>query len=258
VPAGARLDAAAIGALATVGISRVGVHRRPRVRVLATGDELVRIGTVPRGAQIRNSNSPHLRALCLGLGAEVEDLGIVPDDERALESGVAAARGGAGLGCLSGGVSRGERDLVPDAFLRNRVERLFHRWRVQPGGPLWLGARAGVLVAGLPGNPAAVAVAFEVLLVPVLRALGGQDFAPRETLSARYEGGWGAPLPRRRYRPVALATGADGRLLARPAPWRGSGDPFALVGAHGLAAIPEGTEAPPEGAIVPVVPLARA
>jgi molybdopterin molybdotransferase len=253
--AGTRLGPAALGVLAAAGRSEVGVARRPRAAVLGTGDELVPVEARPGPGAIRNSNAATLAAQCRAAGAVPLDLGRVADEEPALR---AMVRRGleADVLLVSGGVSRGDRDLVPAAFLAEGVEPRFHGWAVQPGGPLWFGCAGGTLVFGLPGNPAAAFVGFELLAVPVIRTRLGLPFAPRRFLRARYEGPWGRPGPRRRYRPARLSTTEDGRLVATAEPWRGSGDPFGLAAGDALAVLPEGRHDPGGDRVVDVLPLA--
>jgi molybdopterin molybdotransferase len=183
------------------------------------------------------------------------DLGVVADDLPGLRAAIRGALLDADLVLLSGGVSKGDLDLVPDALEAEGVRCVFHRWAVQPGGPLWFGMGGGVPFLGLPGNPAASFVAFEVLAVPILAALDGRGFAPRTRLRARYAGPWGKPLVRRRYRPVRLASDEDGVLVAHPETWRGSGDPFVPARMHALAALPEYVADADEERIIDVLPL---
>jgi molybdopterin molybdotransferase len=248
--AGLRLDPGALGVLAAAGVANVEVVGRPRVALLGTGTELVPVEAAPGPGRIRNSNGVTLAAQARRAGAAPEDLGTVADEEGSLGACLAEAlEAGPDLLLVSGGVSRGDLDLVPGALLAAGVVEDFHRWAVQPGGPLWFGTRGRTLVFGLPGNPAASYVAFELLAVPALRARLGLAFGPRGERRARYVGPPGRPAPRRRVRPVRLACGTGGRLEARALPWRGSGDLFCLAGAEGLAILPEagwgeGPEAP--------------
>ena len=252
--AGTRIHPGVVGVLATAGKVRVAVAARPRVAVVTTGDEVVPAGETPGPSRLRDGNGPALAAQALRAGAVAVRAGPVPDDPRAL--GAAFARGlDADVLCVSGGVSMGEKDLVPGVLASLGVERVFHRWAVKPGGPLWFGRRGGTLVFGLPGNPAAAFVGFEVLVVPALRALLGAPFAPRETVRARYDGTTGKALPRRLFVPVRR--GAEGATAtATPVRWTGSGDPFALATADGLAPVPEGTRIERAGSTeVDVIPL---
>ncbi len=237
--AGSRVTPAVVGVLATAGQAQVSVARAPRVGVLATGTELVEVEARPGPAQIRNSNNPTLLAQALAQGFEPLDLGRVDDEPGRLEAALARGLEHDAL-LISGGVSRGDLDLVPGALVALGVEPLFHGWAVQPGGPLWFGRRGRTLVFALPGNPAASFVGFEILAVPALATRLGRPFAPRRALAAGWHGPAFGPHARRRFRPVSLASDADGGLWAEPVAWKGSGDPFALAGGEALAELPEG------------------
>ena len=247
---GTPVTPALLGVLASAGRARVPVAARPRVAVLGTGSELVAVEHAPGPGAIRNSNNATLVGQCLRVGAEPLDLGFARDDDAALRAKIRAGLDHDVL-LLSGGVSRGDLDLVPACLEAEGVRCVFHRWAVQPGGPLWFGVKDHTLVFGLPGNPAAVFVGFEILVVPALRTRLGLHLAARGTLRATYDGPWGEPATRRRYRPVRLETDAQGRLRARATAWRGSGDPFGLAESDALAVLPEGT---PAQALVDVVP----
>ncbi len=251
---GTRIDAAMLGALATAGCTRPFVTRAPRVTVVSTGDELVPVSERPAPGRIRNSNGPLLVALAAAAGAVPRDAGIAFDDAPRLTRALEAALHGADVVLTSGGVSRGDRDLVPKLLASLGVETLFHGWAVQPGGPLWCGARGSTIVVGLPGNPAGAQVGFELLVRPVLDALGGLPLRPRATVRALYDGPWGRPTPRRRLRPADLVVDADGTLHAIATPWRGSGDPFALAHAAAWAVLSENEPEPaPEARFVDAI-----
>jgi molybdopterin molybdotransferase len=256
--AGSVLTPALLGVLASAGCAEVQAARRPQVAVIGTGSELVPVSRAPHPGAIRNSNSAVLCAQVQQAGGAPEDLGIAADDEAGLRAHICRGLSAEVL-LLSGGVSRGDLDLVPAALEAEGVRCVFHRWNVQPGGPLWFGVRGDTLVFGLPGNPAAVFVGFEVLVAPVLRTRLGCAFAPRSTLRAHYVGPWGKAGPRCRYRPVRLATSEDGRLLAHATPWKGSGDPFGLAAGEALAVLPEDQAEPAADArLVDVLPVSAA
>ena len=252
--AGTRIHAALVGVLATAGKPRVKVATRPRVAIVTTGDEVVPASETPGPAALRDGNGPALAAQARRAGAAPTRAGPVRDDPAALAEAFRASLA-ADVLCVAGGVSMGEKDLVPGVLTSLGVERVFHKWSVKPGGPLWFGRRGATLVFGLPGNPAAGFVGFEVLVVPALRALLGAPFAPRETVRARYEGTISKPSPRRLYVPVRRGA-AGTACTATPVRWTGSGDPFGLALADGLAVVPEGARIEPAGAAeVDVVPL---
>ena len=243
VAAGTWAHAGTIGVLAAAGRAQVEVAVRPRVIVMGTGDELVPVDAVPGPGQIRDSNGHALVAQAQSAGAAPEHRGPVRDDEAALRAAVERARD-ADVLCLSGGVSMGDRDLVPAILASVGVEPIFHRWAVKPGGPLWFGRRGDTLVFGLPGNPAATFVGFELLVVPAIRVRLGLAFQPRLSVTAVLVGSLPAPIPRRQYVPVEFGAIVDRHLRSvTPVRSMGSGDLFALGAAHGLAVVPESDRA---------------
>ena len=172
LPAGTRIGAAQIGALAAAGASEVSVVRRPRVVVLSTGTELRAPGETLGAGQIYESNAPMLAAALETAGGEVERIGPVPDDEsehrRALERGLEAD-----VLVSSGGVSVGPHDLVRRILADLGVEEDFWGVAVRPGKPLAFGVRGRTLVFGLPGNPVSALVGVELFVRPALLALQG-------------------------------------------------------------------------------------
>ncbi len=235
--AGVRLSPAAIGVAAAAGRLHLDVARPPVVEIVATGDELVPADRRPGPFQIRDSNGHALLAQTLVAGGRGVYRGPVPDDREALAAAIEAALAG-DVVLVTGGVSVGEKDFVPAILEGLGVERLFHRWDVKPGGPLWFGRRGDTLVFGLPGNPAAAFVGFELLVVPALCVRLGRPFAPRSTILARPTAPLPAPISRRQFVPVALDLCVS-PVAATPIRWSGSGDPFGLAKAHGLAIVPE-------------------
>jgi molybdopterin molybdotransferase len=174
LPAGTRIAAAQVGALAAAGVAEVPVGRRPAVVVLSTGTELRAAGEPLGPGQIYESNGAMLAAAFESAGAEVERIGPVPDDEtehrRALERGLAAD-----VLVSSGGVSVGPHDLVRRILTELGVEEHFWGVAVRPGKPLAFGTRGQTLVFGLPGNPVSSLVAVELFVRPALLALQGAN-----------------------------------------------------------------------------------
>lgn len=245
---------ALVGVLAAAGRTRVEVAVPARVGILATGDELVVAQRRPGPSQIRDSNGHALLAQVRAAGGAGTYAGPVADEPAALRAAIEAACA-ADVVLLTGGVSVGEKDFVPAILAELGVERLFHRWSVKPGGPLWFGRRGDTLVFALPGNPAAAFAGFELLVVPAIRARLGRPFAARTTVRARLAAPLPAPIPRRQYVPVRLDL-ASSPVSATPVRWSGSGDPFGLARAHGFAAVPARDEAPaPSDGCVDVVPF---
>lgn len=179
--AGQRLGAAQLGVLASVGVSTPAVRRRPRVAILSTGDEVVDPAVVElQPGQIRDSNRVVLNSLLQEFGADVLDLGIVPDDAALLRATLDKASDQSDVIVTSGGVSMGEYDLVK-TVLRDLGEIDFWQVAMQPGKPFAFGLLNGVPFFGLPGNPVSVMVAFEQLARPALLHMMGATnlFRPR-------------------------------------------------------------------------------
>ena len=235
-PRGARLGPAEIGLLASVSCDRVAVARRPRVAILATGSEL-RLPGQPLGpGQIRNSNSFTAYGQVLAAGGEPVLLGIARDDldetrrllADALEHDVVIT---------SGGVSVGEYDFVKQVQDELGVERRFWGVATKPGKPLAFGTRGDTLVFGVPGNPVAAMVSFEMYVRPALLALQGRQDLYRPYVFAAAE----EPVKRSRGRTEARRC----RLLHRGRGWgftttgpQGSGILRSMALADGLAFVP--------------------
>jgi len=203
LPAGTRLDAVGLGLAATAGAAELAVVRRPRVALFSTGDELVMPGEpLPPGA-IYNSNRFTLRALVEGLGCEVVDLGIVPDQLEATRAALREAASRADLILTSGGVSVGEEDHLRPAV---QAEGRLDLWAlaIKPGKPFAYGQVGAAHFVGLPGNPVSSLVTFLVLVRPFLLKLqGATRLAPRGyRLAAGFD--WPKPDKRREFLRVRL------------------------------------------------------
>jgi len=241
LPAGERLEAAALGHLAGQGITEVAVRRRPRVALLSTGDEIIDPGTELSDGQIYNSNRPMLKRLLERFGAELVRLESVPDDAAGTRDTLAAAALEADLVISTGGVSVGEEDHVK-AALESLGQLDLWRLAIRPGKPLALGRLPGaagqdVRFVGLPGNPVSCFVGAWLFLRPLLGALQGCPALaelPRLPARADFSTSTG---PRRHYMRVALAFGEDG-ILARAFRDQNSGVLSSCIGADALAEIP--------------------
>lgn len=243
--AGMTLGSAEIGLAAEAGATHVTAMPRVRVAILSTGSELVPPAAAPAFGQTRNSNGPMIAAAVQLLGAEPIPLGIAADRPEAIRAAVALGLA-ADVLVVSGGVSAGDLDLVPEIFRQCGVEKIFHKVRLKPGKPVWFGmfrreGAAPTLVFGLPGNPASSLVCFELFARPAIAILAG---LPREAWhlprrSARLTGPTKAAADRPVYLPCRLAS-SNGELEATPLPWSGSSDLLGLAGAAGLMALPAG------------------
>jgi molybdopterin molybdotransferase len=174
--AGLRLDSRHIALAAAMGHGTLPVHRRPKVAILATGDELVRAGEPVGPDQITASSLPATILMAEKAGAEAVDLGIARDNLDVLEERIQAARDADILVTL-GGASVGEHDLVQEALSRQGMDLGFWRVALRPGKPLMHGRLGSTLLLGLPGNPVSSLVCAVLFLVPAIRALLGDQRA---------------------------------------------------------------------------------
>lgn len=240
--AGRRLRPADLGLLASVGRARVRVHRRPRVAVLSSGDELVAPGSPLGVHRTYDANGALLRACARALGLEPRDLGAVPDRREALEAAFAGAS--VDLVLSSGATSAGQEDVLP-GIVEGQGELFFRGVDLRPGHPVAFGRVGARLHALLPGNPVAAWVCFHVLVRPVLRLLEGE---PREQALApprRRRGRLGAKITSHAGRTdfVRVAVDADGVVTPLPG---GSAALLSASRADGLVRVPrelEGLEA---------------
>ncbi len=170
---GALVGPAETAMLAAAGLARVPVTRRPKLAVIATGDEIVEPGERKRPGQIRNANGPALTALAFEAGAAAAYLGIARDKNSFLASKLGRARG-ADILVLSGGISVGDYDLVKAELERSGVKPVFWQVRIKPGKPVFFGVRGRQLVFGLPGNPTSSMVTFILFVRPAIDRLLGR------------------------------------------------------------------------------------
>jgi len=245
--AGTRLGPPHVGLLAELGLAQVSVLPRPLVGVLATGDELVPIDQEPGPGQIRNSNQSMLLAQMRHCGAAVWPLGIARDNREHLDAKIAAGLV-CDILCLSGGVSAGTLDLVPQALQAAGVREVFHKVNVKPGKPLWFGKLEGDeaidgrprWIFGLPGNPVSSMVCCELFVRTALRKLMGIAPAEPQEVTARLETEHESRGDRPTYFPCRLTQTPEGPTV-RPVAWRGSFDLRATADANSMALFPPGT-----------------
>lgn len=212
---GALLNDRAIGLAAGMNHPKLPVHRRPKVAILATGDELVPPGTTPGPGQIVYSNVFALSALARGEGADVLDLGIARDTLEDTAAGIRRARDlGADILLTTGGASVGDHDLVQAALKAEGVGMAFWKIALRPGKPMMNGRLGSMRVLGLPGNPVSSYVCAFLFLVPLIRALSGRTQVDHVFERAVL----GRELPandmRQDYLRARLAPGSDGVPVA--------------------------------------------
>ncbi|MBT2557009.1 molybdopterin molybdotransferase MoeA [Hymenobacter sp. ISL-91] len=255
LPAGTQLQPAEMAVAATVGAATVAVARRPRLAVVSTGDELVPIAEQPAAHQIRRSNGLMLQAAAWQAGAEADGFHF-DDDPAALRAGLPALLAGYDAVVLSGGVSMGKADFLPEILQELGVEQLFHGVAQRPGKPFWFGAKVGgAVVFALPGNPVSTFVNFYRYVQPWLRA-GQQPAGAAAAGSGPVPAVLTAPVD---FKPalthfllVSLKPGPDGRLLATPERAGGSGDMASLLTSSGFLELPPERTHFPGGTVLPV------
>jgi molybdopterin molybdotransferase len=215
---GTRLSAAQIGAAAACGASRPSVFDRPRVAIVATGDELVEVDQTPAIRQIRNSNSYSLAAQVITAGGEPVRLPIARDEREHLEAIVRQALNH-DLLLLSGGVSMGKYDLVEEVLLSLGAEFFFTGVSIQPGKPVVFGRLDNTYLFGLPGNPVSTMVTFLLFVQTVLGALGGETGRVPTFAQATLAHEVRVKTGLTRFLPARLTD-----LVVEPVAWQGSGD----------------------------------
>jgi molybdopterin molybdotransferase len=261
---GMRLDHAALAVAASVGRAHLLVYSKPRIAVLATGDEIVDISAPPRRNQIRNSNTYSLAAQIQVAGGEAIVLPIAPDDPARLRELIGDGLE-ADLLLISGGVSMGKYDLVEQVLAELKAEFFFTAVQIQPGRPtvfgqVLCGADTPVREAapvhkyffGLPGNPVSTMVTFELFARPIVEALAGM--APRKLvfLHAKSKSEIKTKTGLKRFLP-AILSGEFEKVEVELAGWHGSGDIAAMARANCYMVIPPDQEKIPAGEWVPVM-----
>jgi len=244
VPRGTRVHHAAVAIAAAVGRPEIAVHRRPRIAILATGDELVDINLPPGPNEIRNSNSYSLAAQVNNAGGEAMLLPVARDE--ANELALLLGRGlNADLLLLTGGVSMGKYDLVEEVLASLGAEFFFTGVAIQPGKPVVFGqVKLGGKTTpffGLPGNPVSTMVTFQLFVRPVLDALGGSAPAPLPFAQAKLKEPFATKTGLTRFLPARLS-GTHEDPEVEVVRWQGSGDLMAASRANCYIVVPPDRE----------------
>ncbi len=254
LPAGKRLNARDIGLAAAGNHPWLAVHRRPRIAILATGDEIALPGEpIPAGG-IVSSNSHALAALVRAAGGEPVVLPVVADNREAVMA-VADAVHGMDMLVTTGGASVGEHDLVQEALGARGLQVDFWQIAMRPGKPLMFGQMGAVAMLGLPGNPVSTLVCATLFLLPAIQVLSGLPAAPPPTVQARLGAGVAANDKRADHLRATLAVADDGSLVATPFPRQDSAMLRLMAQADALVLRPPYAEALAEGGLVEVIRL---
>jgi putative molybdopterin biosynthesis protein len=252
---GAALTSRETGILAAIGTAHVAVIRRPRVGIVSTGDEIITPGEPLRPATIYDSNSTVLADAVRELGAEPVMLGIVPDDDRALEQVMEDGLARCDALLLSGGTSKGAGDLSYRVLARREPGIVVHGVALKPGKPICLGAVGRQPVVILPGFPTSAIFTFHEFVAPLLRFMGGRRPENPDTTTARMPFRYNSEIGRTEYLLVNLVRGPDG-LAAYPL-GKGSGSVTTFSQADGFVTIPRNHEFVEAGESVAVFAIGR-
>ena len=233
---GVTLRGTEIAVCASVGKGRVLVYKKPRVSILNTGDEIVEPDGRITFGKIRNSNGPMLIALLKRIGINADYLGIVKDEEKDLISKIKKGLV-SDIFIISGGVSMGDYDLVPDVLERCGVKKIFHKVAIKPGKPLFFGKKGAHLIFGVPGNPVSTYLLFLTVIKPALNKMMGRitrlDFR-KGMLKSDYSQRPG----RKRFVPAKIIREENRYEVYPLREYHGSADIISLVKANGFMIIP--------------------
>jgi molybdopterin molybdotransferase len=254
LPAGKRLGARDIGLAAAGNHPWLTVHRRPRIAILATGDEIAMPGEpIPPGG-IVSSNSHALAALVRAAGGDPVVLPVVADDRAALMA-VADAVAGMDMLVTTGGASVGEHDLVQEALSARGLTVDFWQIAMRPGKPLMFGQLGAVAMLGLPGNPVSSLVCAILFLVPAIAVLLGLPAAPPQAVQARLSADLAANDHRADHLRATLSIAVDGVLIATPFPRQDSAMLRVMAQADALVLRAPNAPALAAGAMVEIIRL---
>ncbi len=240
-----------IAILASVGCAFPLVAKRPEVMVMSTGDELVEPNEIPGEGQIRNSNSSQLIAQVESCHCNVAYGGIVPDDEEKTKKAIGKALKENDVVILTGGVSMGDFDFVPEMMKQNGVDILFQKVAVKPGRPTVFGKTGSSFIFGLPGNPVSSFIIFELIVKPFLYKQMGYNNKPLEVKLPMAEDYKRKKADRIAWVPVML--NAQGEVM--PTEYHGSAHIHAICESYGMIAIPKGVYEIKGGELVNVRPF---
>ncbi|MBD2703225.1 molybdopterin molybdotransferase MoeA [Spirosoma sp. BT702] len=235
LPVGTYLGPSELAVAASVGQVNVMVTALPRIALISTGDELVDIGDTPLPYQIRRSNTYMLRAALASLGIQAS-LHHIVDDEAILTERLATLLADHDMLILSGGVSAGKADFVPDVLASLGVQKHFHKIEQRPGKPLWFGTTPEKAVFALPGNPVSTILCAYRYVLPYLRASLGLTPAPLRYAQLAEPVTFRPPVTY--FLSVRLTSEPNGQTTAHPLPGSGSADFANLLAANAFMELP--------------------
>ncbi|MEO6500238.1 MAG: molybdopterin molybdotransferase MoeA, partial [Mucilaginibacter sp.] len=247
---GRLINAAVINSIASVGETEIRVKRVPRVVIISSGDELVDVGTKPSPYQIRRSNSYSIQAVLSQLGVTAGMLHI-PDDPEATKQNILQCLHNYDVILLSGGISMGKFDYIPQALKELEVTQVFHKVAQRPGKPFWFGKHDnGVVVFAFPGNPVATFMCLHRYFLPWLQASTG--LKPRSPVYAVLNKDVVFNPPLQYFLQVKLNFSEQGQLLANPIEGNGSGDFANLADTDAFMELPLAKSEFKKGEVYPI------
>jgi len=240
-----------IAIIASCGLDKVDVGRGPDIHVISTGNELVPPGQPVAAHQIRLSNGPALVAMLNGQGFDNSSHDHLADDVAVLEQGLGRHLGTANVLILSGGVSMGKADFVPQVLQKLGVEVVFHKISQRPGKPMWFGiGPEKQAVFALPGNPVSSLVCCRQYVLPALLKASAREIAPAQHAVLAEDVNFGTDLTC--FLPVRTRSLDNGSIHATPVPTNTSGDFASLGGTDGYVELRREDSEFPAGSVVPL------
>lgn len=244
---GEMMRAAEVGAAASLGFNRIKVFKKVSAGLITTGSEIRDPGEILGPGQIYNSNGYSLSVQLLNSGSDVIERKIVEDDRTELSNEIGKLIDNADLTLISGGVSMGEFDLVPDILKELGVNVHFNKVAIQPGKPTLFGTKGDKIVFGLPGNPVSTFVIFEIFVKPMIMKMSGSSYKAL-TIRGKLEKGFKRrKIERELYVPVNYENG-----IIKLIEYHGSAHFVSLLGANAFLKIERGVSEIPPGEIVDV------
>ncbi len=237
-----------IAILATVGCAKLPVYKQPQVGIISTGSELVEPHQKPGASQIRNSNGYQIISQVAAMGGIPNYIGIAGDSKKVTYDTIIKALSENDGIILTGGVSMGDFDFVPEILKKAGFQLLFQKIAIQPGKPTVFGVNKNKFCFGLPGNPVSSFVMFELLVKPYLYKMMGSEYASihiKIPIGADYE-------RRETYRKLWIPVTIDEEGAAIPVKYHGSAHIHALCHAYGMISLPIGKANIKKGEIVDV------
>jgi molybdopterin molybdotransferase len=240
-----------ISVLAVLGKEKVKVYKSPCIAILSTGNEVVPVGSPVLPHQIRDSNSHALKGFLMNYKINVNACLLVKDDKDSISKALRSVID-SDIILISGGVSMGEADFVPECLEACKVSNIFHKVSIKPGKPLWFGRTTSKgVVFGLPGNPMSCQVAFKVFIEPYLRKCFSMDPLPVMQLPLNEDKKKKTKFDE--FFPCKIIT-ANEKSELKPIKINGSGDILSTLNSHGLALHGSGSENLEKGSEVPFIP----